>query len=73
MKFLTGRQLLHHAAYMPLTEIGSEDVETTINVVIVAYWFWWVGEQDLEGSGKYRNGGGVYIWAQLLQPTYIYL
>ena len=66
---------------MPLTEIGSEDVETTINVehyclfsnssllILVGGGARLGGVREIQKWG----GGGVYICAQLLQPTYIYL
>lgn len=32
MKFYSGRQLLHHAASLPLTELTHEDAETTLEI-----------------------------------------
>ena len=58
MKFLTGRQLLHHAAYMPLTEIRSEDVETAINVEHYSVYFLFSIDTDLGGGGGGGWGGG---------------
>ena len=61
MKFLTGRQLLHHAAYMPLTEIRSEDVETAINVEHYLFLSVLRGGGGVRGESLNDGGRGLLL------------